>query len=149
MYRFVPCVLILALFSLPCVAQVQPGSTGGTIGKQDKSISGDDQPGPSGQRAKRSVRSRDSDKKIVTDGDGRGGRKVYSNPSLNGIRVDWCPGDIPLSGCGKPVADAWCRSKGHPRSTSFAWKYHSPAIRLESRTVCDGFCGALTEVVCE
>lgn len=32
--------LALAMFAVPCVAQVQPGSTGGSIGKTDKSISG-------------------------------------------------------------------------------------------------------------
>ena len=40
MHRFVLCALALGLFSAPCVAQVQPGSTGGSIGKIDKSISG-------------------------------------------------------------------------------------------------------------
>ena len=40
MRRFVLCILIIATFSVPCAAQVQPGSAGGTIGKQDKSISG-------------------------------------------------------------------------------------------------------------
>jgi len=40
MYRFVLCILVLGMFLVPCVAQVQPGSTGGSIGKTDKSISG-------------------------------------------------------------------------------------------------------------
>ena len=37
-----PVVILLAgaMLSVPAIAQVQPGSTGGTIGKQDKSISG-------------------------------------------------------------------------------------------------------------
>jgi hypothetical protein len=39
-HRFVLCALVVGMFSAPCVAQVQPGSTGGSIGKQDKSISG-------------------------------------------------------------------------------------------------------------
>jgi hypothetical protein len=32
--------LALAMFAVPCIAQVQPGSTGGSIGKTEKSISG-------------------------------------------------------------------------------------------------------------
>jgi len=117
------------MFSAPCVAQVQPGSTGGTIGKTDKSISGEGQPTPPEQRSKRSVKTRDADKKNSPDSDDRGGPKAYSNPTLNGIRVDWCLGDS-LRGCGKPAADAWCRSRGHASSASFAWDYHSPAIRM-------------------
>jgi hypothetical protein len=40
MHRLALCGLAVALFAVPCVAQVQPGSTGGSIGKIDKSISG-------------------------------------------------------------------------------------------------------------
>ena len=40
MHRFALCALAVGVFSAPCVAQVQPGSTGGSIGKTDKSISG-------------------------------------------------------------------------------------------------------------
>jgi hypothetical protein len=40
MRRFILPIFLIATFSAPCLAQVQPGSTGGTIGKQDKSISG-------------------------------------------------------------------------------------------------------------
>jgi hypothetical protein len=40
MRRFILPIFLTATFSAPCVAQVQPGSVGGTIGKQDKSISG-------------------------------------------------------------------------------------------------------------
>jgi hypothetical protein len=38
--RFLQVGLAVGMFSVPCVAQVQPGSTGGSIGKIDKSISG-------------------------------------------------------------------------------------------------------------
>jgi hypothetical protein len=49
MRRFILPIFLIATFSAPCVAQVQPGSTGGTIGKQDKSISGGEEPSkPSG-----------------------------------------------------------------------------------------------------
>jgi hypothetical protein len=46
------------MFSVPCLAQVQPGSTGGSIGKTDKSVSGGEEakqprvsPTPTGRRA--------------------------------------------------------------------------------------------------
>ena len=40
MRRFILPIFLIATFSAPCVAQVQSGSVGGTVGKQDKSISG-------------------------------------------------------------------------------------------------------------
>jgi hypothetical protein len=36
--------LALAMFSVPCFAQVQPGSAGGSVGKIDKSVSGGEEP---------------------------------------------------------------------------------------------------------
>jgi hypothetical protein len=48
------CVLVIAMIASPCVAQVQPGSTGGSIGKTEKSISGGDQapaPAPTPRQA--------------------------------------------------------------------------------------------------
>jgi hypothetical protein len=129
-------------------ALAQAGSVGGTISKQDKSISGgEDQPAPPKQRSKGPTRPRNGDKKISSDDKGRGSQKVYVNPTLNGTRIDWYSGEG--GGWGKPAADAWCRSKGLARSTSFAWEYHSPVIRIVTRTTCDGFCGAFTKVVCE
>ena len=49
--------LIVGMFSVPCFAQMQPGSTGGSIGKADKSISGGGEPS-SPHRAVPSTRSR-------------------------------------------------------------------------------------------
>jgi hypothetical protein len=40
MRRFILPIFLTATFSAPCFAQVQPGSTGGSIGKTDKSVSG-------------------------------------------------------------------------------------------------------------
>lgn len=51
----------LVLVSTIAVAQVQPGSIGGTIGKQDKSISGEDHSVAPAQRSKRSAPTRDDD----------------------------------------------------------------------------------------
>jgi hypothetical protein len=36
-------VAMIGMLSVPCFAQLQPGSTGGTIGKTDKSVSGGEQ----------------------------------------------------------------------------------------------------------
>jgi len=55
-HRLTWCVFILGVFSTSAVAQIQSGSTGGSIGKQDKSISGSEEgrsptPGKSKGRA--------------------------------------------------------------------------------------------------
>jgi hypothetical protein len=50
-HRFALSVFFTAMLSLPAVAQLQPGSTGGSIGKTDKSISGGEEQGPSHPRA--------------------------------------------------------------------------------------------------
>jgi hypothetical protein len=51
------CIFIIGMFSTSGVAQIQPGSTGGTIGKQDKSISGSEEQserrGPASAKSKR------------------------------------------------------------------------------------------------
>jgi hypothetical protein len=110
MYRFVLCILIIGTFSVPGVAQVQPGSIGGTIGKKDKSISsGDDQAAPPRQRSNGPARPRNGDKKISSDDKAGGSQKVFVNPTLNGTRIDWYSGES--GGWGRPAADAWCRSK--------------------------------------
>jgi hypothetical protein len=41
---FVLAVLVVGTLSVPCGAQMQPGSTGGSIGKTDKSVSGGETP---------------------------------------------------------------------------------------------------------
>jgi hypothetical protein len=54
-YRFVLCVSVIGIFSAPSIAQVQPGSTGGSIGKTEKSISGGESaepPAPTKSRSK-------------------------------------------------------------------------------------------------
>jgi len=56
----------LVLVSAIAIAQVQPGSTGGTIGKENKSISGEDHSAPPAQKLKRSSRTRDEGKTIQT-----------------------------------------------------------------------------------
>jgi hypothetical protein len=40
MHRFILSIFFVGMLSVSAAAQLQPGSTGGTVGKQDKSISG-------------------------------------------------------------------------------------------------------------
>jgi WSC domain len=42
-HRLILSIFVIGMISVPCVAQLQPGSTGGSIGKTDKSISGGEQ----------------------------------------------------------------------------------------------------------
>jgi hypothetical protein len=85
MYRAVSPIfsISLVLVSAIAVAQVQPGNTGGTIGKQNKSISGEDDSVPPAQKSKPSARTREEDKKISTDNDGTGG------PTATSLRGYW------------------------------------------------------------
>jgi hypothetical protein len=48
MPRFIWSIFFIGMLSAPVLAQIQPGSVGGTIGKQDKSISGGDDTAHSG-----------------------------------------------------------------------------------------------------
>jgi hypothetical protein len=131
---------MLALFAADATAFAQAGSTGGTIGNTDKSVSGGSEAEPSrnlshGQKSPKSA-----------------GPKVFENPTLNGIRVDRCMAWGP-TGCNAPAANHWCRSKGFARATDSSWEVHQPTIFQDpasSVKVCDHFyCGAFTRVVCE
>jgi hypothetical protein len=42
MHRFILAILFMGMLPVSAVAQIQPGSAGGAIGKTDKSISGED-----------------------------------------------------------------------------------------------------------
>ena len=57
------------------------GEHGGSIGKQNRSVSSEGQPAPPVQRAKRSTRTRDEDNKLPTNNDGTG---VQTATSLRG-----------------------------------------------------------------
>jgi hypothetical protein len=133
------------MFAVPCLAQVQPGSTGGSIGKTDKSILGDE--GVAEPRAPAKSRSNGQ---RPTGGSTRS--NVFENPTINGIRVDGCMKWGP-EGCGTPAANHWCRSKGFHRATSWDTEKVHPTIFQDpgsSVKVCDFFfCGAFSRVACE
>ncbi|MGA7074271.1 hypothetical protein [Bradyrhizobium sp.] len=138
-------VILFLAGAVPCVAQVQPGSTGGSIGKTDKSISGGE--GAAEPRAPAKLRS---NSRRPTDGSARS--KVFENPTINGIRVDGCMKWGPV-GCGSPAANHWCRSKGFRQATSWDTEKIHPTIFQDPESpvkVCDYFfCGAFSRVVCE
>ncbi len=80
MHRATALVFSIGLVLLPAiaVAQVQPGSTGGAIGKQNKSISGEEDSTPPVQGPKGSARTRDRDRKTSTNNDGADGQNATS-----------------------------------------------------------------------
>jgi len=67
--------LALCVLSMPCVAQVQPGSTGGSIGKTDKSVSG-------GEEAKQPRVSPNTNRET-------GGRQTSLSNSCNALVGTW------------------------------------------------------------
>jgi hypothetical protein len=127
------------------VAFAQAGSTGGVIGKQDKSASG----GESATEPRAPAKSRSKGKR-PTDGSARS--KVFENPTINGIRVDRCM-TLEQAGCNAPAANHWCRSKGFARATSWNWEINHPTIFQSPQSsvkVCDqSICGAFTRIMCE
>jgi hypothetical protein len=128
---------LIALHVADRAAFAQAGSTGGTLGKTDKSASGGEE-----QQQTKPRRSR-----IV-------GPKTFQNPTINGIRVDVCLGKliegITGTGCYAPAADAWCRSKGLSRAISFTNEMTSPTYRQGEHSICRvATCAAFTEIVCE
>lgn len=61
----------------------------------------------------------------------------YNAPKHRGLALDWCR--IFEHGCGKPAADAYCRSKGHVKSSSWA-KWNNPGVKtmtIGQNSVCD------------
>jgi hypothetical protein len=145
-------IYLIALLAVDRTAIAQ-GSTGGTIGKTDKSASGGEQADEprdgkrsADERAK--TRSRRSESVRIV------GPKTFQNPTTNGIRVDRCLGNIieglAGTGCGAPAADVWCHSKGLSRSISFTEDTASPTYRLGEHSICRAQpCSAFGEIVCE
>src|ERR1019366_6164027 len=146
-------IALLALshlaFANASSALAQAGSTGGTIGNHDKSISGGTEAIGTDSKPTRKV-------KREPDGLGRtkpqdklsGTPKTFRNPTLRGVGVDWCM-SADMGGCGQVAATTWCRSKGLSKATDFKWKAMSPVYRQGDNEICKGFCGGFTQVTCE
>jgi hypothetical protein len=134
-------ILLLASGSL---AFGQAGSTGGVIGKTDKSVSGGAQVKPSAEKPQRALPQPAPPQPAKS--------KVFENPTIDGIRVDGCMKWGPVD-CGAPAANHWCQSKGFGRATEWDTERVHPTIFQDPQSsvkVCDYFfCGAFTHVVCE
>jgi hypothetical protein len=132
-------LLAVIIFLASGALAFQAGSTGGTIGKTDKSISGGEGTKPPGEKPQRAPPQSTKS-------------KVFENPMINDIRVDGCMKWGPVD-CGAPAADHWCRSKGFARATDWSTERVHPTIFQDPQSsvkVCDYFfCGAFSRVVCE
>jgi hypothetical protein len=68
---------------------------------------------------------------------------IYSEPEVDGTRVDWCFGWSKQ--CGKPAADAFCKLQGHKKATEFEKAVGVGPTRVLSTgqlcddPTCDGF----------
>jgi hypothetical protein len=72
---------------------------------------------------------------------------TFSNPRLGGARLDWC---LQWSAaCGKPAADAYCRSRGFAGAASFSKASGVGRTRLISGQTCDGaICAGFRHITC-
>jgi hypothetical protein len=81
----------------------------------------------------------------VTAGAEAGVRNFFA-PSLDGARLDAC-----LSGgdCGKPAADAFCKSQGYDKALIFQREAFTETRVLDSKQLCTGGnCIAFRQVKC-
>ncbi len=80
-----------------------------------------------------------------------GGNRVFTNPTINGYRLDICREWG--TNCGKPAADAFCRLSGFSHSTHHQAAMdigaHSPTMVISTGQVCDqSFCDGFTSITC-
>jgi hypothetical protein len=144
-------IALLALTHLVSAnaALAQAGNTGGTIGKQDKSISGGEEAnGPDSKRTRHVKRASGGLLRKRAQNEPSGMPKTFRNPTLRGVGVDWCM-SADMGGCGQVAATTWCRSQGLSKATDFKWKTMSPVYRQGDGDICKGFCGGFTQVTCE
>lgn len=77
--------------------------------------------------------------------------RTFDNPQYNGDRLDWC-----LNwgkGCGREAANAYCKSKGFEKATSFSQASNIGARRstrlIGTGAVCDqDFCDGFRRITC-
>jgi hypothetical protein len=148
-------IMALILASDIAAAQMQPGSTGGTIGKTDKSVSGGDDADASRPVEKpKPDRPPTPNSQIGAKPKQGGGPQTFDRPIINGVRVDYCSAWLYI-GCGEPAATAWCRSKGLTRAASWKVERLQQTYLQSDHHICtaatspSGACGGLWQVVCE
>ena len=73
--------------------------------------------------------------------------RTFSSPRLGGARLDWC---LQWSAsCGKPAADAYCRSRGFAGAINFSQQRGVGATRLISGGACNGStCAGFRHIPC-
>ena len=115
----------------------EAGSTGGSVGKTDKSVSGGEE----------------SRAPAISQKPQHPQTHTFWRPLIKGMAIDHCATNSDQS-CDQPAATAWCRSKGFLRA--IAWKFHSVprAFRLLDMTTCDTSssrlgCGGFTQITCD
>jgi hypothetical protein len=139
-------IAALAMLGVTATSNVsfaQAGSTGGTLGKTEKSPSGDNR-APSQPKTKSSNRTTTAPAVPAIPN----GPQTFQNPMSHGMRTDLCQTAV-ATGCGEPSANMWCQHKGYTRAVSYNWTLGAPAWRQGEGTVCNGPCGILTEVTCK
>jgi hypothetical protein len=126
----------LVVIATSSASLAQAGSTGGSVGKTDKSVSGGEEPRTPAISQKPHPKAH-----------------TFSRPLINGMAIDHCAKNSDQS-CDEPAATTWCRSKGFLRAT--AWKFESVprAFRLLDMTTCDTSssrlgCGGFTKITCQ
>lgn len=139
-------VIVLLLSGAPTDIFAESGSTGGSIGNGNKTLSGSDTQQPQ-KPVVHPVHRRAHETAPVAAGPR--GPKVLVNPTIRGIRVDWCMTSALDDTCGEVAATTLCRSRGYTRSINFKWHIDPPTYRQGEHSVCSGTCGAFTEVTCE
>jgi hypothetical protein len=144
-------LIVLTVIALFCATLVsvttcglvlaQSGSTGGTLGKTDKSMSGERE-----DQASPPIRSKPRSK--TTAMPANKGTHTFQNPMSHGMATDLCQ-TAAATGCGEPSATMWCQRSGYARATSYNYTISAPAWRQGEGTRCTGPCGVLTQVTCE
>jgi hypothetical protein len=73
--------------------------------------------------------------------------RTFSSPRLGGARLDWC---LQWSAsCGKPAADAYCRSRGFAGAINFSQARGVGRTRLISGGACNGpTCAGFGHITC-
>ena len=74
--------------------------------------------------------------------------KDYRNPTVDGYGLDFCREWG--ANCGKPAADAYCRSRGHKGASSYVtMPEHPPTRVIGSGEICrEEFCDRIIMVMC-
>lgn len=75
--------------------------------------------------------------------------KIYKSPKIKGYALDICREWG--KNCGKPAADAFCKSKGHKRSLSYKVRKNTPPTKIiRGGGICvENYCDRISKVICK